>query len=195
MLGWRMLLMLGAVGVFGMWWGGHNVRLAIAEREPLEISCADYLANKPAAHYLRLTGCEPDLDNIAEETEDREVKTVYVPLRPAHESGAPHIVLVRDDAAIRKFAASSERGGEPTVEDGDVIDSLYGPQQGVVSFGIDLSEDTRSKLEGLGLGLADDFVLLDEGAEPHLWWGLLACTASLLALGRLAEQLVRRFRG
>jgi hypothetical protein len=123
------------------------------------------------------------------------VTAVYVPLRPVGETGAPHIVVERDDEEICHFVRSSALLNELSAEDKLVVESLNEPQQGVVRFGIDLSEDTRSKLEGLGLGLADDFVLLDEGAEPHLWWDLLACTASLLALGRLAEQLVRRFRG
>lgn len=193
MAGWRDYLVVGGLAVVGMWWGGHHIKLAVEEREPLEISCADYLANKPAAHYLRLTGCEPDFDNMAKETTDGHVTAVYVPLRPVGETGAPHIVLERDDEEICHFVRSPTLPDEP--EDKAVVESLTGPQVGVVSFGIDLSEKTRAKLKDLNPELADDFALLDEGARPHLWWGLIACAASLLGLGWVLRSLVRRFRG
>jgi hypothetical protein len=195
MAGWRDYLVVGGLAVVGMWWGGHHIKLAVEECEPLEISCADYLANKPAAHYLRLTGCEPDFEHMAKETTKGEVTAVYVPLRPVGETGAPHIVVERDDEEICHFVRSSALPNELSAEDRVVVDSLSGPQVGVVKFGIDLSEDTRSKLEHLDLGLAPDFVLLDEGARPHLWWGLIACAASLLGLGWALRSIVRRLRG
>jgi hypothetical protein len=195
MAGWRDYLVVSGLAAVGLWWGGHQVKLGWDEREPLEMSCADYLAKRPAAHYLRLTGCEADFDNMAEETKEDDVVAVYLPLRPVGQTGAPHIVLVRNDDAIRKFASSSAHSSELTPEDRAVVDSLEGPQQGVVDFGISLSEEKRGKLADLNLGLAPDFVLLDEGAQPHLWWGLAVCAGALAALGWVLRSIVRRVRG
>jgi hypothetical protein len=192
MAGWRDCFSVGVLAAVGMWWGAHHIKLAVEEREPLEISCADYLANKPAAHYLRLTGCEPDFEHMAKETTDGHVTAVYVPLRPIGETGAPHIVLERDDEEICHFVRSSALPNELSAEDKLVVESLAEPQEGVVKFGIDLSEKTRAKLKDLNPELADDFALLDESARPHLWWGLIACAASLLGLGWVLRAIARR---
>lgn len=78
----------------GTLWGGQNTYVALHNRAPVEISCADYLRRRPDAAWLRLTGCFPDFEHLGIESSTRTTSSgksstttaVYVPLRAARGS-------------------------------------------------------------------------------------------------------------
>jgi hypothetical protein len=188
------LFLIAVVGAL-LWWGLPNLYVALQNREPLETTCADYLKERPSAKWLRLTHCEADHANIAyEEASDHEIRRVYVPLRAEGEEQAGHTVIVveRDDQEMRDVMAKlrQDKPSDATIEKAGRL--LGEPTEGLVKFGIDLSDKEQDQLRGLGLGLADDFVIIDRGGKPKLWLALAASLAGLAIIGFVVRALIRR---
>lgn len=59
---------------------------------------------------------------------------------------------------------------------------------GLIRFGMDEDSKTRSKLEGLDMNLAKDFVILNDGEKPDLLKGVLMLAGGLV----LGLYLLRR---
>src|SRR5258705_11647742 len=96
------LLLIGVVAAL-LWWGLPSLYVAIQNRHPLEITCSDYLKQRPDAKWLRLTHCEADAANVAFEKSNYGINKVYIPLRPEGgvQQGRTEIVVERDDKEIR----------------------------------------------------------------------------------------------
>lgn len=194
----RFLIFVVVVAGAGLWWGGQNLYTGLSERDPLEITCAKYLQERPDNRYLRLTECEPDLDNMAiEEGKSKEVKAVYIPLRAkGTEIGKTRIVLKRTDDAMTSLADSLDGPVGPNEAVArKVLGELEGPNQGLVQFGLDLSDRDMTQLKNLNLGLDSDFIIMEHGKAPRLLLGALAFAAGLAALGFLAWTAYKRIRG
>jgi len=54
---------------------------------------------------------------------------------------------------------------------------------GLVRFGVDLKDSDRDKLAGLMKNASDDFIILEEGAQPSMAEGLGMSIAGLMLLG------------
>lgn len=191
-----LLVLIVLVGV-ALWWGGQNFITGVREREPLEITCADYLKHRPDNRYLRLTQCEPDLDNFAyKQSKKGDIDQVYVPLRAKGGSGGKtQIVLLRSDDTITMLASKANRD---TLDDAllaKVQKELEGSNEGLVQFGLDLSDKAMDELKKLNLGLADDFVILEHGKSPRLLLGGLVLAAGLLGLAFFVRGVIRKVRG
>jgi hypothetical protein len=101
----------------GTSWGGHNTYIALHNRSPVEISCADYLGRRPEAAWLRLTGCFPDFGHLAVESSTRTTSSgqsstttaVYVPLRAARAGRREPATPVEVPASIRRSTSRCER--------------------------------------------------------------------------------------
>jgi hypothetical protein len=192
----RAILVLVCLSAVALWWGGQHLYVGLRDREPLEITCADYVKQHPDTHWLKLTRCDADVDNLAYE-DDRHggADKVYVPVRPLGEDkGATHIVVERDDSDIRELVALGNAAGEKNPVVQRVAKSFDEPVEGVVKFGIDLSDKDRNQLKGLGLGLADDFVIIERGSTPKLALGALVFALGLLGPGFVVFRLVRKRR-
>jgi hypothetical protein len=191
----RGLIVVIAVAGLGLWWGGQNLYTGLRERDPLEITCAAYLKDRPDNRFLELTECEPDLENMAiEEGKSKEIKAVYIPLRAKGTTvGSTQIVLKRTDDTMTVFAGALDNAagpGEGLVK--KVVAELEGPNQGLVQFGLDLSDKDMTQLKNLNLGLADDFIIMEHGKSPRLLLGALAFGAGLLALGWLLWTIYKK---
>jgi hypothetical protein len=68
------------------------------------------------------------------------------------------------------------------------------PTEGFVAFGFSLSEKERDQLGKLGLGLTDDFVLIDDKAEPRLAAGIIMLVLGLGGIGVLGWLIIRQLR-
>jgi hypothetical protein len=181
----------------GTLWGGQNTHVALQNRAPVEISCADYLRQRPDAAWLRLTHCYPDFEHLAVESSTHTpsngpsttlTTAVYVPLRAAQGSteARTQILLSSDDADMLGLGA--QFGG--TVGDA-VVTELSTAVEGLVESGLSLSQRRKADLAKLNLRLADDFVIVDRGDRPRALWFALGELA--LGLGAL-YLLVRRYR-
>jgi hypothetical protein len=194
----RGLLFIIAVTGFALWWGGHHLYIGMRNRAPVEITCADYLKNRPDAEWLRLTHCDADFDNLAfEQTKGDKLTKVYVPLRPEGTASTDptKIIVERDDEEMLELATTVRRSapGEITIK--RLVAAVAGPTEGLVEVGLDLSDKRQSELANMNLGLAKDFVIVERGAKPRpLMFALGALVLGLGGLSWLAFSLVRRFR-
>lgn len=193
----RGLIFVIAVAGLGLWWGGQNLYTGLRERDPLEITCASYLKDRPDNRYLKLTECEPDLENMAiEEGKNKEVKAVYIPMRAKGTTvGKTQIVLKRTDDAMTSLADSLDGPVGPNEAVAKkVLSELEGPNQGLVQFGLDLSDKDMTQLKNLNLGLAEDFIIMEHGKAPRLLLGALAFAVGLAALGWLLRMIYKKVR-
>lgn len=194
-MGLRGLLVLIAITGFAFYWGGTNAWVGLHNREATEITCADYVKHRPEAKWLKLTECDVDFDNMAIETGKNGVYTaVYIPLRPRGVTeGTNAIVVKRTDADILALA---HRFNDATPSDATVKAAVAlhtQPQEGLMQFGLDMSDSDRRELDKLGLGLANDFVIMDYGKEPKLLLGLLSLGVGLVGAFFLLRGIYRRF--
>ena len=193
----RGLIFVIAVAGLGLWWGGQNLYTGLRERDPLEITCASYLKDRPDNRFLKLTECEPDLENMAiEEGKNKEVKAVYIPMRAKGTTvGKTQIVLKRTDDAMTSLADSLDGPVGPNEAVAKkVLSELEGSNQGLVQFGLDLSDKDMTQLKNLNLGLADDFIIMEHGKAPRLLLGALAFAVGLAALGWMLFMIYRKVR-
>lgn len=182
-MGIRALVVLGVLAAVLTWWGGQKTYVAIRDSKQVEITCADYVKKRPDARWLKLTDCEYDFEHLAyeEDSSGSKYRSVYFPLRPSGEKDGPtYIVIKRDDKDMLAIVYALEHGNDhpPGLE--RVMTDLLKPAEGLVQFGVDLDDKDKDQLAGLGLGLAKDFVIIDNGDKPNLTAGLIML---LLGLG------------
>lgn len=202
---WLLVPFLVVVAAVGIAWGGRATVRTIRNWTPRTMSCVDFLAHPPSFDWVRLEGCAPASDgfgiesfgpaNAAEEQKSShvDVDAVYVPLGVAGGQTVDEYALVLrvDHGPILRLASTF-----PTERDYSAADeALAQPFEGLIERSLDRSERDRTKLRGLGLRIADDFLVLDYGARPRpLWLGLGSLTIGLGALGLLARKWCRRVR-
>ncbi len=198
------LFLIAIVTAVALWWGGTNAYVGWREREPFEVSCADFLAHRPDAHWLRLTHCTPDLEHMAEEktakskygdAEDGKRTAVYVVLRPEGETTGPARIVVRRTDEDILFVLDHDESA-PDFDDisSRVDESLTEPTEGLIQFGLDMSTEEQHELGKLDLGLAPDFSIVERDARPTLWFALAALGVGLIGLlwlGLRVRRLVR----
>ena len=191
----RGLLVLIALTGVALYWGGQNFFTGLSERSPLEITCGDYLAHHPDNRWLKLTQCEPDLDNMAIEEKDGKVTAAYIPLRAKGTTvGKTEIVLRRTDDDMTKLAKLDTLGPGDEATAKRVIAELEGANEGLVQFGIDLSDKDKKELERLNLGLAADFIIVENGKEPRLLIGGLVFALGLGGLAFFLRGVYKKLR-
>lgn len=156
--------------------GGQGVYVALKNETPLEISVADYIAKKPNAEWMTLRDAQVSLVEAAYKARLGRVSEVYIPVRPAGESlSAPvHILLCTQDEAVASALKALSQSKAPVSQKVGVAsrqaDRLFMRQDitGMTRYGIFYDLFMKFRLSQLNLQLADDFVILDDGASPSL---------------------------
>jgi hypothetical protein len=188
-----------AVAGGGLFWGGRNTYRTLRNWSPEELSCADYLAHPPAKDWVRLTGCDPDSDQLGIETVDhdngRGLRTseqtgVYIPLRPAGaEPTRVKLVLFADHGKL--LWLTDKLATDAQIQDAAQV--FAEPLEGMRQDGLDMSHRDREDLEGLHMHLDKDFAVIALDARPRpLWLGGGALGLGLGACGLLARRRRRR---
>ena len=197
-------LLAAGVAALALWWGGTNVAVAVREREPLVIPCADYLAQRPDAHWIRLTGCAPDLDNLAIEVRSEtragtrvlgtdDVTSVYVPLRPAGVTkGGAHLVVRRADPDVIYLVTHHPDDASYAAVVDRLRDSFGAPVEGLVEPAAAAASDRSGVLDVLNL--ASDAAVVEQGARPTLVFALVVCLVGLGAAACFAWLVGQRLR-
>lgn len=197
----RLLAFLAAIGL--VWSGGQGVLTASTSRQPSATTCADFTAGKVDSKWLELRDCLaflPGGSHFYRENSDPHgpADQVYIPLYvpTAQDGETAHVVMATRDPAILAIY-----NGFPYGANGDVQKAYIEKHadrmnevrtvRGLVRFGVDLDDRERGML--VGEGIADDFIIVDEGAEPEMGTSLFMIVGGLvLGLGVLASWLSGR---
>lgn len=187
-----LLLILGLGLVIG---GGQGVWTAVTNMKPTEMSCADYVKQKPKATWLKLTGCFLDMTDAAWRESGGRIKEVYVPIKPADDKKAKqvHIMMATEDPSILDVASQLKNAKDEKSTIAVLIknrDKIFMTKdlEGMVRFGVDLDSKDRDKLAGLSQNLSPDFVILSDGQKPTFLMsgGMLVGGLVLLAVAGLS---------
>ena len=184
--GFISLGLLGYIAITGLLIiGGQGVYVALKNHEPLEITVADYAAKKTNAEWMTLKDSQVSLAEAAYKLEKGRISEVFIPVRALGESSdsPAHILLSTEDPAVvatlkelsatgrKKFEAGSRNAGKLLIEK---------EITGLVRYGFFYDLFVRSRLAKLNLKLAEDFVILNDGAAPDLFINLCLLGAGLL---------------
>lgn len=179
---WILIPAMLAGAVSGVLFGGHNGYVALKNRAPIEMSCEDYLRERPKAAWVRLSQCKPDIDHVAVDVggdlivrsqyATGEIRRELVPMRPLAVPRAEpaQLVLIAEHAYLD---ARFERERLLATE-GLVLDRL------------DFSARQRGALAAFHIGIADDPVVIELGGAPtSLAYAIAQLALGLGALGAL----------
>lgn len=143
------VLAMAAVAL--IWGGGGNTYVALTNRQPTTMTCADYMHNGSHRQWLELSDCMVDFNNVVSLWDKTgRVEGFYAPLLPVgeHDVRSPIVVRAGSRKAMRRLAFSTTF-------------------KGLAQFGLDHDSDVRSTLTEGKLGLTSDFVILEPGKEPN----------------------------
>lgn len=190
---------LGYLIVIALLWGGcQGVYTALKNRQPLEITVAGYIAQKPNAEWVTLKDAQLNLLEAAHKGHLGKISEIFIPVRPKGETTeAPvHILLSTKDKDI---VSALEDFNKPAATKKEVMDAasrhadklfMQKDVSGLIRFGIDSDDKTRGKLSKLDMNLAPDFVILNDGGSPNL-----GGSVSMVGIGLLVGFFMLRRAG
>ena len=216
-----------------LWGGGQGLWTALQNREPTVMTCAEWIAARPSASWVRLTDCELLVDESAYETllGASKVRKAWIPVRSPGVEGPTPVVLRTQDGEIlgllqemielsdavtahataeqmrlqdpkyAEYLADQGAPPAPPAPDADAWATAHAGElrpvreiTGLVAWGIELQSDEYEEIAALGRDiLAADFVVVDDGERPSLWFsaGMSAAGTVLAVISVLS--LVGRF--
>jgi hypothetical protein len=192
------------VGVTLTWGGGQSVYEAWNSGQRRDVTLAQFLQEKPEVGWFRITDAEWNLIDgslIVREGTNSATGDLYIPVHAKgvvpQETDKIEVLLHRtSDADAAKLTTLMDTQDEATAAAMLEQDKSFlapNPVEGMIEFGINSDgNDTEALQQGLGGRLADDYVVLTDGAEPP-GYGLnfLALLAGLLILGYMVYGVIR----
>jgi hypothetical protein len=175
------------IAIVGVVVGVQEAYVYFTNREPVRMTCAEYLSRRPTAKWVELTDCAVDYVGTIQLTSRiiKSDKGSFVPVRPPGASGRAGILLKMntDEASRRAMDALS---AEMTIETraGDVAAVPTRTISGLIGSWSDEQSKTRRALENSD-EVARDFVILYEGRKPALGIAAALPVVALLGLGML----------
>jgi hypothetical protein len=168
--------------------GCQGIYVTLKNPDAVEITTTDFVARKPDAEWIDLKDAEISLTEAAYKSWMGNISEVFIPVRPSGQSmNEPiHILLsTGDDAVVSALKKLRGYGGtkEKTVKLASrQADKLFMQKNitGLIRFGVVSDFITRFRLARLNLQLAEDFVILDEGATPSPYFSLCLIGGGLL---------------
>jgi hypothetical protein len=196
----RLGLFLLAITVGMLWAGGQNLYTALSNRHPTTMSYEDYVTTKPSATWLVLTNCEIDLTDSCVKTYQgsRRPTEIFVPVRGVNagkSNEVVHVVLATKDKD--QLATLSEM---QNLDRKEALAWILKNRQrvfcqrnvsGLVEFGVNLKDRDRQRISALLRNAANDFIILQEGAQPSIAEGLGFTIAGLMILGLMVIYVKR----
>jgi hypothetical protein len=188
----RLAIFLVVVTIGMLWGGGQSLYTAIMNRRPTTMSYDDYVKTKPKATWLVLTNCCLRLHEACFKSYygGKNATELYVPVRSQRPEGKKEkvqiVLATKDPNALATF---SEMQNLKTDE--AAVWAIKNYQRlvlrrnvgGLVRFGVNLKDSERQKLANLLQNASDDFIILQEGAQPSLAEGLGLSTGGLMLAG------------
>jgi hypothetical protein len=184
-----------------LWGGGQGLYTAFKNRQPLVITCQEYLDQRPSAEWVTITEARFDFLNSAvsqSKIGDRTTE-VFIPLRGKAENPDREIQLLLASkkpetiSLMENMSANFESAKTPSDIRPEFMKKIAEVQtvSGLIRFGINADSKTEQKLAKLNLPLAKNFVMLNEGDEPSLAGSGLAFGLGLLLLAYQIRKATR----
>ncbi len=198
----RARIFLGLATITLLWGGGQGMHTAATNLEPASYSIEEYLSDRPDDKWLTLSNTELSLPqaSYAQTRFIGKVNELYIPVFSTEDEaqGFIQVILATKDKAqlqtLQDLQAAVEQGEETVVEYAAANQDKLFPQgevSGLVQYGIEADEDTRLKLQDLyGNQLAEDFIVLKDGAKPNFLLAGLPLMVGLLLGGVLLQSFV-----
>lgn len=191
-LGCGMFIVGMAMLVMGCWGGMQRLYVSATNTSPTEMTCAEYIEQRPSASWLKLTECRADVIESVIETErfSDVIEKAWIPVYPVDaDPGGPVAVVLESDSEemigkLNQITRSFEAAGEDPEK---MLQALIQareigtfPMEGLVAFGYDLEDDEIEKVSGLVPELGSNFAVLRDGDAPSFMGAILHL---LMALG------------
>ena len=187
----RLMLILLVVGISLLCIGWQRMRTAITNRKPTIMAYSDYARAKPSTAWLTLTNCQLNLARSCYLSYDGDKNeagqdTYYIPVIDPNSDSREVCVLLktRNPTFLKTIREMSN-----VKNDQDAIIWVKQNRErifphtditGLIISGMDLNEHDREELAKTQKNIAEDFVILDEDAQPSFAAGA-GCTVGGLA--------------
>lgn len=181
--------------------GSQAAYTVLTNRAPVALPLAKYEKEKPPAKWLRLTDCELDLSGARNFNyiESDHATEMFVPLKPSGSTNPSVCVLlaIRDKTLRAQIEILSlAAAGPPTRASAGTNDApvvVRRDVHGLVRFGLETALEETASLRAFHPGLAEDFIIIDEGAEPS-WLLALMLPAGLGVMIWLMASSLKNFK-
>lgn len=174
--------------------GGQSVYTGLKNRKITEVALDALVAKKPAADWLRVRGGVLDTMNSAYPSAfgTGKATSLYVPLVPPGTDSTKtriHVLVLTKDQALLDFTNELREMEKSKADDATAAQAILRnidkthvarPVEGVVQFGIEADDRKTRKIRELYDNLADDAIILEEGAKPSTGKGIAMLLGGLV---------------
>jgi hypothetical protein len=182
-----------------LWGGGQGTLTLLTNLSPKRYSVDTYIQKRPPEKWLQLADGELNMLEVSYMSilGVGPLTEIYIPLRPVgYKDGDRDQILVAtkdpellDLAWELRDAKSSEEIARVILQSGKSL-SIHRDVKGLIREGIDLKDSDVRKLRKVNPNLADDFIILAEGARPEPT-AILLLVAGLFLGAYLLKKLFR----
>jgi hypothetical protein len=172
--------------------GGEGLYHAARNRQPVVLTCEQYVQNPPRALWLRISGCYVDYMNVGYQELNGRIVELFFPVRvPGQPSApAPLIAATRDPEALA-IVQNTVASGQPPDQESFLVSMLRivtklrvsREVEGYARSGVLEVWRMRAALSGLKVPLAQQFAVVDLHARPSLVAPGIETGAGVLFMG------------
>ena len=191
------------VGLALTWGGGQGVYETWNSGKRRDVTLEQFLKEKPEVGWFRVTDAEWNLIDgtlIVNERNNATTGDLYIPV---HAKGVTPTGTEKIDLLVHRTNSAEASKLTQLLDQADPAkaaamiqqDKAFlapNPVEGMIEFGINSDGNQNEALEkGLGGQLAEDYIVLTDGAEPPGYgWNLAALIGGLLILGFMVFGMV-----
>ena len=155
--------------------GGQALYTATLNRNPIEMTCADYLTKRPEGKWVKLKDCVLyRVQGADRRFFEKPMGEVFIPVRPvgaSHESVIKILLASKRQEEIEFHQAADAAGDDPRKQ-ADFVAKHLGQFmekreiEGTIRHGLDDPYDIKREFEKTGGNLTPDCIVIDEGKHP-----------------------------
>ena len=200
----KLRLALLAVGIPLLALGGEGLFHAARSRRQSTMTCKQFVRERPAALWVRLTGCELDYEHPGYREADDHIAEIFFPIRAAGQpkgTPAPLLAATSDPEALAIVQATIGNGRQAdqeavTVMMLRVVTLLRASREieGVARAGVIERLETKRSLQSFPIPLDPDYVVVDLHSRPQYVIPGVEAGAGALALLMFLRTGRRRVR-
>jgi hypothetical protein len=156
--------------------GGEALYHAATNRQPVIVTCDQFVRQRPNALWLRVTGCDVDYLGAGYRESNGRLDELFLPVRPPSQPPTSPVALVvaTNDPQVLAIAGTTIGNNQQPDQDAYVgmmrrivtMLRVSNEVEGYARSGVIERMQTRRALAGLTAPLAPDFVVLDLHARP-----------------------------